>query len=234
MSIQLLQEGRGSVRPVALLYLVGNQARAIAEALGPDVCVVSETVGNWNEETTPVAEALAKVGATGFAVGPLWLIGFSAGCQGVRAQINRGVKAQHVVACDGIHLPLGAAQPFQLVWKDVAARARLGYLTFSVSYSNTAATNFKTTKASAMELFGASGCFGSYADPCVEREGSLRIYGATNGGGAPADEHMDQLRKLMLRMVHDAKRDVGGGGSVWPVVVLAAATAALAWAFLGE
>lgn len=240
MSLKLLQAGSGASRDFALLYLVGDVGPKLAQALGPDVCVVAETAGTYNAAgpggVTPWDEALAWAqGQTGaFQVADLWLAGFSAGCQGVRTQLNLGCKANHILACDGIHLPLGNPSAAQKdAWLASMAAAKRGELTFSVSVSATAAHNFRSTRQSAKDLFGWGECMGSYADPCVEQDGAFRIYGATNSGGNPADEHMDQLRKLLPRMIADARSGGGAGGSLLPVAIIGLALAALGWVALG-
>jgi len=240
MSLKLLQAGSGATRDVALLYLVGDVGPRLAQALGPDVCVVAETAGTYNAAgpggVTPWEEAVdwAQGQAGAFAVGSIWLIGFSAGCQGVRTQINLGCRAKHIIACDGIHLPLGTPSAAQKDgWLNAAQGAKEGMLTFSVSVSATVAHNFRSTRQSAKDLFGWNECMGSYASPCVEQKGEFRIYGATNSGGNPADEHMDQLRKLLPRMIADARSAAGAGGSLLPLAVIGLALAALGWVALG-
>lgn len=246
MSLKLLQAGSGASRDFALLYLVGDVGPKLAQALGPDVCVVAETAGTYNAAgpggVTPWQEAIswAKAQAGDFDVRGIWLIGFSAGCQGVRTQLSiaPACPARHIIACDGIHLPLGNPTSIQRdTWIAAANGAKDGRWTFSVSVSATAAHNFRSTRQSAKDLFGWGECMGSYADPCVEQDGAFRIYGATNSGGNPADEHMDQLRKLLPRMIADARSggwSVGGaGGSLLPVAIIGLALAALGWVALG-
>lgn len=241
MSLKLLQAGSGSSRDFALLYLVGDVGSKLAQALGPNACVVAETAGTYNAAgpggVTPWDEALAWARAqTGhFAVADLWLAGFSAGCQGVRTQLNLGCKANHILACDGIHLPLGNPSAAQKdAWLASMAAAKRGELTFSVSVSATAAHNFRSTRQSAKDLFGWGECMGSYADPCVEQDGAFRIYGATNSGGNPADEHMDQLRKLLPRMIADARSGVSAtvASSVGWVALSLMSLGALWWALV--
>lgn len=41
MSLKLLQAGSGASRDFALLYLVGDVGPKLAQALGPDACVVN-------------------------------------------------------------------------------------------------------------------------------------------------------------------------------------------------
>lgn len=227
MSFRVIQQGNGGKRDVVLMYLVGDRAQELASRVGPDACVVAEAVSNYSSEVTPWRKALESVGAgSDFEVGRIWLIGFSAGCQGVRAQLNDGCPADVVLACDGIHGSRPTPTEAQTAsWLRLASYARAGRAVFSVSCSKTPATTFLTTEDMAKVTFGWNGCYGSYSSPCVDRDGDFRIYGATNGGGSPADEHMDQLRKLLPRMIYDAKSGVSMG---WGLVVAAAILLGLA------
>jgi hypothetical protein len=234
MSFRVIQQGNGGKRDVVLMYLVGDRAQELASRVGPDACVVAEVVSNYSSEVTPWRKALEAVGAgSDFEVGRIWLIGFSAGCQGVRAQLNEGCPADVVLACDGIHGSRPTPTEAQTAsWLRLASYARSGRAVFSVSCSKTPATTFLTTEDMAKVTFGWNGCYGSYSSPCVDRDGDFRIYGATNGGGSPADEHMDQLRKLLPRMIDDAKSGVSLG---WGIVVTAAVLLGLAvWYELAE
>lgn len=236
MSIKIIQQGSGATRDVALMYLVGPKAKDLAAVLGPEVCVLSETASSYKTSgpggVTLWEEAIALAqGAGAFEVGRIWLIGFSAGCQGVRTQLLAGCPASYILACDGIHMPLGQPEAYQVdPWRSAASKAKMGLVTFSVSMSATAATEFRPTRASAEYLFDWNGCMGSYISPCVEKSGSFRLYGATHGGGVnPADEHMDQLRVLLPKMIEDAKS--GGSGLVELAMVGAglAAGVAIGW-----
>lgn len=233
MSFSVIQPGQGETRDVVLCYHVGSFGKNIAEQLGPSFCVVAETSSAYNQlgggGVTPWKEALAAVGAgEAFRTGRIWLIGFSAGCQGVRSQLNAGCPASVVLACDGIHGNKPVPSEAQsAAWKGLASSARMGQAIFSVSCSKTAAYKFLSTEETARVLFGWTPCFGSYSSPCVDKTGSFRIYGATNSGGNPADEHMDQLRKLLPIMIQDAM----SSGTEWGWWALgAAAVAAIAWA----
>ena len=214
MPLKLVQAGQGDTRDIALLYKTGSEAPKLAQALGPNVCVVAETDGSFGDGLTTEWEgslAFAQEQAGPFSVGRLWLIGFSAGCQGVRWLLATGAPAHYVIAADGIHLPLGTPTELQTrPWLDMASRARAGNGVFFVSVSKTGADNFSTTRASAEFLFGTKECLGSYASPCVRRSGNFAIYGATGLPDLdPATEHMNQLRVLLPRMIADAK-DAGG------------------------
>lgn len=241
MARTLVQPGSGSTRDIALCYLSGG--KQAAPALGPDVCVVQETadaydrvgdggVADWQDTVSWAAEQ-----AGGFSPGKVWLIGFSAGCQGVRTQIIQGCKADYVFALDGIHLPLsGTPQDYKTApWLATKQRADAGDCVFFCSYSNTAAYNNKTVRASLQQLFGIDPeCFGSTTEPCVQGSGNFLIFGATqSGSGTPATEHTSQVNDLLPAIIPVAlgKRTLGGRrGAMFWIVGLAAALLG-AWYF---
>lgn len=227
MTCQLVQPGSGATRDVALLFLTGAQAPQLAATLGADVCVLAEGQGGADSRLDD-ALAFAREQAGDFAPGKVWLIGFSAGCQGVRGVLANGASPDVVLAADGIHLPLGTPSAAQVdPWRTMVARARSGQAVFFVSVSQTAATTFRSTREAATLLFDTPECLGSYDHPCIQRRGNFAVYGAT---GLPtldvATEHMNQLRVLLPRMIADAKVAAAGGRRRW---LLAVVGAVLGW-----
>lgn len=173
-------------------------------------------------QVASVEEMKAAVGDS-FTVGRLWLVGFSAGCQGVRTQLYRGVAPDVVLAADGIHLPKNETPEKERPWRDLVARARAGRCQFSVSVSQVAAVNFLDTRTSASKLFGTSPSppAGPPSAPAVSRQGGFSFYAAT---GSDGEAHMAQLREVLPIM----GRDAASGGSVSLRMVLVTAVAALA------
>lgn len=241
--MEVLQEGSGERRDIVLLYLAGTGAMGPELAkLVPGACVVADKAAFFEtpepfgpQGVTRWDEALDTLQSNlGFQVDHLWLVGFSAGCWAVRAQLDAGAPASYVLAADGIHLPLGAPAPNEdLPWLATAGAARARELVFFVSVSGTPASKSRDTRTSARDLFGWSGCMGSYADPCIEQDGYLRIYGATYGGGN-AGEHKDQINLLLPRMIDDAKAitsSTSSSPSKAPKILAAGAAllALLAW-----
>lgn len=209
-AITLVQPGRGDVRDLALLYLTGQWALMLAQTLGEDVCVVAEPAHTY--ENTPSYDALiawAQQQAGGFTPGRLWLIGFSNGCVAVRDALALGAPASVVLAADGIHLPRNEPTPaWAQTWVEAFDAARARQLVLSVSVSQTAANSY-TTRESAEILFQTPVCLGSYSAPCVQRDGLFSYYGATLlPGGNAANEHIDQLRVLLPRMISDAQKNL--------------------------
>lgn len=247
--MEILQAGSGPERDIALLYLAGTGAMGpeLARRLPPGSCVVADKaiyfetpdpfgpqgVTRWDAMLATLQDQL------GFTGRHLWLIGFSAGCWAVRAQLAAGAPASYVLAADGVHLPLGTPAPQEeQPWLEAAAAARARALVLSVSVSGTPAFKSRDTRTSARDLFGWTGCMGSYADPCIERDGFLSIYGATYGGTGNAGEHKDQINLLLPRMIDDAQllsaplaAAPSSSKTAKVVAGLAALAALLAWVF---
>lgn len=243
--MEVLQEGYGAERDIALLYLAGTGAMGpeLARRLPAGSCVVADKaiffetadpfgpqgVTRWDAMLATLQEQL------GFTGRHLWLIGFSAGCWAVRAQLDAGAPASYILAADGIHLPLGTPAPNEdQPWLAAAAAARARALVLSVSVSGTPASKSRDTRTSARDLFGWNGCMGTYADPCIERDGFLSLYGATYGGGN-AGEHKDQINLLLPRMIDDAQQlafaqEPSPTSPAKVVAGLAALAALLTWA----
>ena len=223
MSFQIIQEGQGSKRDVVLCYLIGDKGPVIAREVGPEACVVAQAASSYAQygEVIPWQEAIQQAGGgTDFEVARIWLIGFSAGCQAVRLQLNNGCPASVVIACDGIHGDKPQPADWQVApWRKLANRARAGEVVFSVSCSKTPTTTFLSTEDMAKYTFGWNGCYGSYSSPCVDQSGLLRIYGATNGGGDPKQEHLDQIRNVLPLMIRDAKSSSTIGMGMVAVVI---------------
>lgn len=222
--MEILQDGSGPSRDIALLYLAGSGSTGpqLAEHFPEGTCVVADKAANffasdpfgpegvtrWDAMVASLQESL------GFTKANLWLVGFSAGCWAVRAQLAASAPANYVLAVDGIHLSKGDPPPAeQTPWLEAAALARARDMVFSVSVSATPANKLQNTRDSAKHLFGWNGCLGSYDDPCVEREGFFSIYGATYGGANPTNEHKDQLIVLLPRMIDEAQHLTALGSS---------------------
>ena len=228
VSISVVQPGSGSVRDIVLCWH-GNFA-PLAAVLPTSTAVVSQQLGSMgayaeDSQVASVEEMQAAVGQD-FTVGRLWLVGFSAGCQGVRTQLYRGVKPDVVLAADGIHLPKTPNPEKERPWLELYRRARSGGCRFSVSVSQVEAYEFLSTRASAAKLFGVSSSppAGPPDAPVVLREGGFAFYAATGSGG---EDHMAQLREVLPVMGRDATSGVGLVSS--RQMFLYATAAALGW-----
>lgn len=116
MTWRLVQKG---AEPVVLCYLFGKDDDAALRAALPGCTIVSRGDAPLQGD---LAGALKAAGASPNAA--LVLIGYSAGCQPVRAHLVGGVRPLAVVTIDGTHAAL-TPPAWQIdVWRELADRAR--------------------------------------------------------------------------------------------------------------
>lgn len=129
--MNVLQPGFGLVRNVLVAWFCGVSIQKFAKLL-PSAMVV-EMSGSKEPVTRAQIDALLRT--RGATMGELALIGFSAGCHGVRNALD--TQPNLVLAIDGTHgsIPQPGGMPIQ-PWQDVVDRARRGACTFVASCSN--------------------------------------------------------------------------------------------------
>ena len=127
--MQVVQAGRGAVRPLVVAYHVIANLRPHVSA---DTAILSYVGKPFSQSyaafsgASPDLDAIAtryaaELGAEAFW--PILLLGFSEGCQGIRTQLRAGFSPSAILAIDGIHSNLPPA-PWQLeVWRDWFARS---------------------------------------------------------------------------------------------------------------
>ena len=118
MKFRPVQRGSG---PVAVLFLVGSHMDAALRSALPGWSIVATDESGVGVTRAELDRARALVGTVG---AELALVGFSAGCQGVRALLEAGVRPSHVATFDGTH---DSIPPSHLgTWRELAAEARAG------------------------------------------------------------------------------------------------------------
>lgn len=121
MSFRVVQRG---TPPLVVCWLYGpvdvdkDGIDDLAEAL-PGLTIVADAKSSGS-----LTEARAIAGVSSDA--PLVLVGYSAGCQPVRALMLTGAKPVAVVTIDGNHAGLPPASAQLSVWRELAAEARRG------------------------------------------------------------------------------------------------------------
>jgi hypothetical protein len=107
--------------PVCVLFLVGSHMDAALRSTLPGWAIVATDESGVGVTRAELDRARALVGTVG---AELALVGFSAGCQGVRALLEAGVRPSHVATFDGTH---DSIPPSHLgTWRELAAEARAG------------------------------------------------------------------------------------------------------------
>jgi hypothetical protein len=123
---RVVQRGRG---PLVACYLVGDQCDPDLRAALPGAPVVATAEAPLTPTRADLDRARTASGANDETV----LVGFSAGCQSVRAHLLAGVDARAVVCADGTHASVPPA-PWQIqVWKSLVEKARRGECVFAAS-----------------------------------------------------------------------------------------------------
>lgn len=124
VKLRLVQRAADPAAPLLVAYLVGSQCDADMRAALPGCGIVASSESGVATTGATLAQARILAGCGDAA--PLVLLGYSAGCQGVRRHLLDGVEAAAVVAIDGTHASWPPA-PWQIdAWKRVADRARMG------------------------------------------------------------------------------------------------------------
>lgn len=114
MALRLVQLGQGDPRPLVLAFLVsGELDPKLRAAFGPRCCIVADGVakGPMMAEILDFAYRHANLRH----VSRLALIGYSAGCQRVRALCLEGVEADAYLLADGTHASL-PPETSQIEW----------------------------------------------------------------------------------------------------------------------
>src|SRR5512145_2805651 len=92
MTLRVVQRGEGNPRPLVLAFLIEQVIdKDLREALGPTPCIVADGEARGPMLPEMLAFAHKKVGLEG--VSRLALVGYSAGCQRVRALRLAGAVA---------------------------------------------------------------------------------------------------------------------------------------------
>lgn len=137
--LRLVQSGEGAQRAVVLVFLVDKVLdNALRESLGPKPCIVADNTSGGLDTFQELIRFAHRSAGT-FEVDGTVLVGYSAGCQRVRALLlapyEKSFEPIAVVCADGTHASLPAA-PWQIeVWKKLAARARTSSFTFAASHT---------------------------------------------------------------------------------------------------
>jgi len=130
--VRIIQPGRGLRRNV----LVGFYAQAaigdMATALGPDTCVLSVDTTHEPMRRSTLAEKVKVLGAD--ELGEVALVGWSAGCHGVRDNLFT-VLPEVVIALDGTHgsIPQPGNMPID-PWRKLVGMARRRETLFIASH----------------------------------------------------------------------------------------------------
>jgi len=198
-----VQAGEGNPRPLVLAFLVaGDLDPKLRAALGPRPCILADGVAKGPMMGELLEFAYQRAGLR--EVSRLALIGYSAGCQRVRALYLAGVRASAYLLVDGTHASWPAAD-WQIAWlREIADEARAGRTLVVATHTMQAYTERlpkgKAFGSTVRVLRMATGWnlnrAGPLYRPVVTREGALWVYSYASADiDAPA--HAAQLVRVV-------------------------------------
>jgi hypothetical protein len=209
--MRIIQPGQGLRRNVLLGTYTQASIHEMAVALGPATTVLQ--IDQLPEGHAPMtrAQLLEKVRTLGAdEIGELALIGWSAGCHGVRDHLV-SLSPEIVIPLDGTHgsIPQPGSMPLA-PWRDAVARARRGELLLVVSHTYLTYTDhlpagqaFMSTAHVMRELTGWA--LPEPTDPkvpAVKRDSGLVVY-SWQSGDVDGAAHVRQVTHAGPLLVAD-------------------------------
>ena len=157
---------------------IGDLDEAIAAAL-PGVGLVATVSSGLHDTQADLRRAAEACGASSVVA----LAGFSAGCQGVRAHLLRGVDVRAVLLLDGTHSEWPRLNTLHVgLWRDLAGRARRGEMLMVATctaqrYTQRLQRPFAATSTVLAEALGAPelGTYAPTREPLVSYPGSPEV-----------------------------------------------------------
>lgn len=201
-ALRLVAARPSPTAPLAVCYLVGPAVDAALRAALPSCGIVATGEAPLAPTRADLDAALAVAGAPRGA--PLVLVGYSAGCQPVRAHLLAGVDPLGVVTADGTHagMPPGAWQIE--VWRVLAAEARRGEVCWAASctqmdYVERIKAGQKGRATSTRHVLEAA--LGLELPAGLElHEGGLHVYSDPSPGEPTAEAHAAHVRQQTHRL----------------------------------
>lgn len=202
MTLRLVQRGEGNPRPLVLGFLVGGLEPQLRAAFGPRPCIVVD--GASKGPLLPELLEFAHRAAGLQQVSRLALIGYSAGCQRVRALRLSGVSASAYLLADGTHASWPPAE-WQIAWlHELAEEARQGHILVVASHTLQTYTErlppgrafASTVRVLRMSTGWPLHQAGSLDRPAVTRDGALWVYSYASAQ-MDAHAHAAQLVRVV-------------------------------------
>jgi hypothetical protein len=203
VALRLVQRGEGNPRPLVLGFLVGGLEPQLRKAFGLAACIVVDVATPPGPSMHDVLEFAHRTAGLEH-VSRLALIGYSAGCQRVRALRLAGVSASAYLLVDGTHANWPPAE-WQIAWlRELATEARqervLVVATHTLQTYTEKLPPGRAFSSTVRVLRAATGWPLDHAGPldmpAVTREGALWVYSyASAEADAPA--HAAQLVRVV-------------------------------------
>ncbi len=219
MALRIVQRGTGATRPLVLAFLVWPfMDAALRKAFGPGPCIVADSSAHGSERLADLME-YAHQGAGLASASAVALVGYSMGCQRVRALRLAGAEVAAYLLIDGTHASW-PPQDWQITWiHDLASQARRGRVLFVATHTQQVYTEEltppETPFASTRTVLRLATGFpleeaGPVDNPAISREGDLWIY-SFRSAPIDANAHSQQLSIVLPRLAaqHTAPRLTG-------------------------
>lgn len=205
--LRLVQRGASDEAPIVLAYLVGSHLDGAMRDALPGVGIVATAESGLATSSSIVEQARILAGCGKGS--PLVLVGYSAGCQGVRRHLLDGLTPSAVVAIDGTHGSMPPAEWQVDVWRQAIDRARKGEALFVGTCTQQRYTErlglgkaFASTRTILEAASGASLDAGS-----ITRDGDCHLLGyASKDIDGPAHIHQQREVLPMVLREHVAPR----------------------------
>jgi hypothetical protein len=204
--VKLIQPGRGESRRLVVVYhhdpAADSIQRLVCAAAG-DAIVVNETLGafqNNYSSVRPMAAIVdwAKKASNALHVSQVIVVGFSEGCQAVRAHLLNGDNPDACLAVDGTHSSAPPVEKTQLApWRKYIDRAKRGERVFIGSHSAIVPPTYPSTRATLERVTGWT--LGTVE--ARKQEGRCVILSSP---GTTKEAHWRQARKVLPRMLAEA------------------------------
>lgn len=238
VTLRLIQHGAGPARVVVCGW---HTAPEYLHDVPPDAVLAVDVSGAYTSPT-PLSTVLdwlhRSIPGEPWVPRALVLLGWSAGCQAIRAHLKAGARPQVVVALDGTSGSVPADDAAHVApWRELAERARAGGCLALLSHTGMTYTErlppAQRYAATVTILRAATGWAldddGPIEAPVERVEGDLHVLSCRSAaGGAPdAAAHVAQVTTLLPRLLRGhvvpwlARRfppDGSGGEMPLPVV----------------
>lgn len=136
MAERMVQQGVGQARDLVVVYYLAAELDSKLKQAAPGALILNDTRANTAEYRVvggggiaPIRDLAARTGREqGCIIRSITLVGYSAGCQALRAQLQRGAGdlVDGLVPVDGTHASFPAPSELMEIkpWRDFADQAR--------------------------------------------------------------------------------------------------------------